>query len=665
MHQPDYRHDGDILYMPWVFLHAIKDYYDMPWLLSRYPGLKATFNITPPLIEQIGLYVDKGVSTDRFLTLWLREPMDLSPEERAWVHKICRSSQYDTMVKPLRRFDELYGRERLDDREMVDLEVLFILSWCGNYLRRNDPVVSGLIAKGRGYDAGDKIALMNRLMEFVSEILPLYGRLQEEGKIEVSTTPFNHPILPLLIDMKNAVLSNPSTTIAPNHFSLEEDARLQVKKAIELYRETFGAEPAGFWPAEGAVDEKSLRIYSESGLKWVATDEEILFRTLDDRDRERLYENHSFEGVTIAFRDHGLSDLIGFEYRYRDADEASEDLISHIESIASSKDDATLSIILDGENAWEFYPDNATPFFEALYERLSASTVCRTVTMSEIASMPSKELSRLHPGSWIYGTFDTWAGEREKNDAWELLFQTRMDYERHKTDIGDEKREEITSHLLASECSDWFWWYGDDHYTEYAEEFDRLYRHHLVSVYDLLGIAPPVNLFRPISRRSDIHAMVTKPKFHIAPRINGKVDSFFEWLGSGMIDETQHFSTMDRVRGPVEKIYWGEDDRNIYIRLDGDMERVLSDSLSIRIYIGSVSDMVEISEDSIYESDTVKAVVRSVAEIEISKSAFHEERYAKIRMEIHSPEGIVIQTLPGSGELRIDLNDDYGESWFV
>ncbi|WP_457595297.1 glycoside hydrolase family 57 protein [Hydrogenimonas sp.] len=663
MHQPDYRDATGVIRMPWVFLHAIKDYYEMPWLLSLHPPLKATFNLTASLIGQLGLYEEKGAACDRFLTLWQKDPADLGGEERDWVVKICRSSRFATMVKPLPRYAELFGQSDLNDSELVELEVLFLLSWCGNYLRRNDPTVASLLAKGSGYDASDKASLLDALLRFLPTILPLYRSMREQGRIALTTTPLNHPILPLLIDMETARRSNPKTAIPSNHLSLAGDAQIHIERALSLFKKRFGTPPGGFWPAEGAVDEKSAALYERYGIGWIATDEEILFRSTGDRNRRQIYRPYRFGGLKILFRDHPLSDRIGFTYRFREAASAAEDFLTHLRSIEEGGPNPLVPVILDGENAWEFYPDNAFGFFTELYEGLKRASWCETVTMDEAARGEAEPLSRLHPGSWIDGTFDTWVGHPQKNAAWELLYQTRSDYLHHEGELSEGDREAIVDHFLACESSDWFWWYGEDHHTEYAADFDRLFREHMIAIYRRMKVAPPGDLFRPILPDEDLRALVTEPKFPIHPVIDGRVSSFFEWLGSGMIDERVAYSTMEGARGPVTRLYWGEDDRHIYLRLDGEMERLEEDGV-VRIYTDIADDPIELSMTKLPRRGEVRAALDSILEIAIAKRRFDGARTLLLRLEVEVG-GVSVQTLPSVFELRIDLNKDYSEQWFV
>ena len=665
MHQPDYRGSDGVMSMPWVFLHAIKDYYEMPWLLSQYGGLKATFNITAPLIEQLNLYKDP-LKNDYFLSLWEMHPSKLDEDARAWLIKTCKSTQYETMIKPIESLSLLYHKQELTDEELIDFEVLFMLAWCGNYLRQENSLVKALFQKEKGFTQIDKAQLLKTLCAFIETILPFYARLQKEGVISLSTTPYNHPILPLLLNMENAKHANEHTTIVDNPMSLREDAIEQVERSIALYEETFGTKPTGFWPAEGAVDEESVEIYKERGLSWIATDEAILFRSLGDDTRANLYKAYDYNGMCMGFRDHGLSDLIGFNYRFKSGHDASEHFMQVVEPIAS-QDDATLFVILDGENAWEFFENNAYDFFTALYERFSQTAWCKTVTMDEVSKLKNKgTLEALAPGSWIHGNFDTWSGHNEKNRAWELIYQTRRDVDNYTGVMSDEVAEQVKFHFLASECSDWFWWYGDDHVTEFGLEFDRLFREHLITIYQLLHMHPPADLFMPIISHKSTVSFLLKPQASITPTIDGKNNSFFEWLGSGSIDESKLYSTMDRVRGPIEKIHYGQNDESVFVAFEGEITSLKMSNLQLEVIIEETGEHLNFSldMDKPYNDKKIELAMEERLELSISKSYFKDHSTVHLRFEIVQGNEI-IQTMPGYGALSIDVNETYTENWFV
>lgn len=665
MHQPDYRDVSGIMQMPWVFLHAIKDYYDMPWMLARHETLKATFNITAPLIQQLKLYYNHPEESDKFLALWLKNPSTLEEDERKWIIKLCKSTQYETMAKPFERYVELYAQEHFNNTELMDLEVLFILSWCGVYLRNNSQIIKDLIEQKKNYSYEDKTLLLNELSNFVSGIFDYYAKLQKDGIITISTTPLNHPILPLLMDMQNATRANINTHMPKEYEKLEDDALLQVLRAKELFIDTFGFEPDGFWPAEGAVDESSVKLLQSCGIKWIATDEEILFKSLKTNNRDALYTPYNYDGMCIGFRDHYLSDLIGFTYRHQDSYSASKHFIGELSKIQHVNPDATVFVILDGENAWEFFKNNGFDFFNALYSDFRSCSWCQTVHMDDVLKLPSKELTYIAPGSWIHGSFNTWVGHSEKTRAWELIFLTKRDYEHHSDTVDEHIKSKIVDHFLAAECSDWFWWYGDDHYTEFGAEFDELFRSHLINIYDLIGITPPADLFVPIIKNKSAESFWLKPQSDISPSINGHHDSFFEWIGCGVVDETKLFSTMDKQRGPIKKIYYGQDNEKLYFAFEGKIKKMcLSDSLTVIIDPIDVRGTIPFgANETFIDNLKVSVACGDWFEIYIDRSKIFNDEIS-IRFELEK-DGKVIQTLPGFGELKIDLGDDYSHNWFV
>jgi len=660
MHQPDYRDAQGIMRMPWVFLHAIKDYYDMPWMLSKFPDLKASFNLTPSLIEQLKLYEDP-LENDYFLMLWHQDPEELSIKEKKWLIKTCKTSNYDTMIKPLPRYLELYEKEEMDKAELIDLEVLFLLAWCGPYLRLNNSLIKTLLTQERRYTQKDKEELLDALTAFVAGILPFYTFLLKSRQIALSTTPYSHPILPLLIDMENVLRANPHTKMPDDPLSLKEDAVEQVKRAVTLYKETFGQMPVGFWPAEGAVDEESVEIYKSLGIKWIATDEEILFKSLGTEEPSRLYHPYNIKGLNIYFRDHGLSDLFGFDYRFKPSDEAVGHFMSEISALVS-EEKKTVFIILDGENAWEYYRDNAYPFFMKLYEELSKNTWCQTTTMDEIAKAESTTLERLEPGSWICGDFSTWAGHPEKNRGWELIFQTKRDVLNCTRSIPSEIAEKIKFHFLAAECSDWFWWYGDDHATDFALEFDTLFRHHLITIYELLEMQAPSDLFIPVIENKSITSSLLKPQSHIHPKIDGKTSSFFEWVGCGVVDENRIFSMMDKVRGPVKKIRFGHNETMVFIAFEGAIENL--GKASLVLIIEELSKAIRLPLAQIAQVEGVRMRIGTMIEMAVPRKLFGDLQRIHLRFEIEE-QGKIIQTLPGFGALEMDLDEDYSKNWYI
>ena len=626
MHQPDYRDSSGIFTMPWVFLHAIKDYYDMPYLLSQ-SQVKASFNLTPILIEQLDYLIKSGYESDRFLKLWIKEPNTLSSSERQELIKLCHTAQYSTMVSPLPRFCELYKKKEYSDSEIVDLEICFILSWCGAWLRTNEKSIQELITKGRDFNSSDKQRLLKTLFNFLPKILPLYDSLQKRGQISISTTPYSHPILPLLIDTKTA---NKSYIYLPSDsFSLKEDAKRQIQKAKEIYKEHFYKDPTGFWPAEGAIDPKSVELFVEANIKWIASDEVLLRKS----GINNPYKPYEYNGVKIFFRDHFLSDLIGFRYRYIDPKEAVEDFKQNLQNKKG-----ICFIILDGENAWEYYPNNGILFLQNLYKMLQEF---ETLHFDELLSLPAQTLNNLASGSWIGGDFSTWIGDTQKNRAWELLFQTKLDLKHHHL------YDKIENDLLVAEGSDWFWWYGKGHYTPFAKNFDKLYRGHLISIYKSLNLPPPSDLFVPIFEENPIQALINEPKEKIHPTIDGRVSSFFEWLGSGMIDERNLNTTMQESNIYIERIYWGCDEEMFYFRIDSTKAKELE--LTLFFEEEMIKDY-QIAQDEIIE-------------IAVSKELL-KKKTVEVRFEL-SLDGSIVGIFPSIGRLFISKEPKFEENWFV
>ena len=665
MHQPDYRNKEGIMQMPWVFMHAIKDYYDMIWILSKYKNIKATFNITAPLIEQLELYSQSPAKNDKFFTLWLREPKEIQESERNWLIKISKSSHYETMVKPMPYYAQLYKKKHYNDAEFLDLEILFILSWCGVYLKHNNTTVQKLLHKEKNYTTNDKRVLLETLQKFIGTIWDFYKKLLQEQQISIATTPFYHPILPLLLDMQNAKEANTNTNIPQNALSLEADAKAHIQKAKQLYKKTFGEDVHGFWPAEGAVDEKSVALLSTFGIEWIATDEAILYKSLGNKEKKNIYFPYKFKDMLIGFRDHKLSDLIGFEYRYKEPHTAANSFLEALQNVQENNTDATLFIVLDGENAWEYYTNNGFDFLNALYTQIEQASWCQTITMDMLKITQAKALEHLAAGSWINGTFDTWVGDTEKTRAWELLYMTKRDFERHASSLSKSVITQINAMFLVAESSDWFWWYGNDHHTTFDNEFDLLFRNYLIEIYQLMQIMPQHDLFIPLVKNRSTHDFLIQPQADITPTIDGKKDSFFEWMGCGVVDESQLFSTMDRTQGVVKKIYYGQDNDKIYFAFEG-ITRKLCKNGMIHIMIDPLKKEADVnfnSGETFFDSLQIETACDEWLELSIDKSGMNVQKI-NLHFEIHTKED-ALQTLPSFGDLMIDLNDDYSKNWFV
>lgn len=612
MHQPYYKDPLKNEYaLPWTYLHSIKDYFDMPAIVEDTPGAKAVFNLVPSLIEQILDYA-AGTAADPFLKKGMADPADLSQDDRIFLLENFFSANRQNMIEPSRRYLELLymagegkpgsASERVrhfSNQDLLDLQVWFFLSWTGEAARRRYPVFAELIAKGEKFTLADKELLFATQRELLQAIIPLYKKLHEEGRIELSVTPYYHPILPLLCDLKTALTAMPRVNLPTASFRHSEDARAQIRRGIEYFREIFGFTPAGMWPSEGSVSNETLAIISECGIRWIATDEEILAKSMDGGlggNKERLYRPWRFSvgdsELGMFFRDHQLSDLVGFTYSQWDSGRAVGDLCARLNTIKArvGGEGRVVPIILDGENAWEYYPDNAYEFLSGMYRGIAASPSLNLTTCSQVLKHTRFDgrLHHIHPGSWINGNYGIWIGHPEENLAWDLLAEARQaavsanplvaEALQNGIPSSDATVELICRSLYAAEGSDWFWWYGDDHFSPHSDRFDNLFRLHLMNVYRLLGHDPPRGLLEPIKKKSPA-GLIREPAAFIDPDINGRSSDYFEWLAAGLYDLTRQGSAMHSSDRMMQSFYYGYNRTSLFFRIDGvqDFSRLMKE----------------------------------------------------------------------------------------
>jgi alpha-amylase/alpha-mannosidase (GH57 family) len=602
MHQPYYKDNlSNTTLMPWVFLHAIKDYYDIPWYMEKFPSIKATFNLVPSLMLQIDEYIN-GKANDKLIDIIRKDVKSLKIEELRFLEEFLFLSNEKNMIKPFHRYYELFLKFKADGNSLVnfsyeeitEVQTLFLLSWCGNYLRESSNLVKDLIKQEKDYSNEQKYQLINELYDFLPQIISYYKKLVEKNQIAISTTPFYHPILPLLINRNSAKEAKVDVTLPASFENYENYAKLQVEYAVEYFKNKFEYAPIGFWPSEGSVSVPTVELLSSNGVKWLATDEEILFKSLNNSNKEVLYKpyclNTPHGETNLFFRDKYLSDLIGFEYSKKEPKEAAQDFISHLKNIyLNSKESPLVSVILDGENAWEFYKNNAKEFFEHLYTLLEEQSWCETILFEDIdkiEELNKHTLNSLASGSWINGNFDIWIGNNEKNKAWELLDLTKNAFESTKEDLDEIQIKKIENEFLIALGSDWFWWYGDDHYTELNHQFDEQFRAHLKNIYLLMDKEIPTEIFTPIVKKTKKHSSHIKPTDFITPTVDGNMSNFFEWLNSGFVDIKKEFSTMDSSSCIIDSLYYGKDKtNNLYLYLKGKKLETLDDSINLNIIL--------------------------------------------------------------------------------
>ncbi len=679
MHQPYYRDDlSSLIVMPWVFLHAIKDYYDMPWFLEKYPTIKATFNLVPSLLVQLKEYEEYDVN-DRFLKTLKEDVGTLEQSQKLYLIEYLFFSNTEHMIKPLPEYYDLYKKRKryptlqeallnFSDDEFLDLEVLFILSWCGQYLREKNGVVKELISKQRGYTQEDKIKLLRNLSEFIKEIIPFYKKLMDKGQIEITTTPFNHPIAPLLFDIQNAKIANPYTTLPVYEGNLKDDALLQIDLAVTQYQRLFGKKPDGFWPAEGSICYEFLEVLAKRGIRYACSDEEVLYKS-GHFSKEDIYKNNELvfkeSKINLFFRDKTLSDLIGFTYSGWDSRHAVNDFFARIEQIRKDYgNDININIILDGENAWEHYPKNAEEFFETLYAALESSQDFECSLMSEVLKdeeISSNKLTEIAPGSWINANFDIWIGHKEKNRAWELIFETKAEFEKQKAKLDRFRIEKITKEFLIAQSSDWFWWYGDDHHTDLASTFDLLFRTHLMNIYTLMGKRIPQSLTTPIvDENKESKNFLKKAQNKISPILDGKISSFFEWLGSGEIDLEMELSSMNTDAFIIKKIYLGCDFKRCYLALIGDFADLFENSY-IQMDIAKKSYDLTISKKRKKIANSIEYVTDEIMEIAIDKKVVQNEQ---LQLKLFKNDRL-LQLLPLYSKIEFDCLKEIKNNWYI
>lgn len=581
MHQPDYRDptSGRTL-LPWTWLHAVKDYGEMLETVAECQA-PVTINLVPTLLEQLDRY-RRGDDADSWLELARKNAEDLEPAERLFLLEQFFSVNDQRHLLPYPRYRRLRQKRGLDPaanaptfsaQELRDLQVWFLLSWTGYHLRKREPLLKDLLRRGENFSEAEKLQLIAICDAEVARVIARHAELESAGLIEISLTPYAHPILPLLCEIRRASEPSPGLPLPRTDFHHPEDAQLQVREGLRTGAQLLGPRPRGIWPAEGAVSEDAIRLLQKEKVLWAASDEGILARSLPGGLQKRcdLYQVYSYAGLPMVFRDREISDRIGFLYADWSAEDAVTDIMARLRKIAPLAPDGLVSIILDGENCWERYPDNGYPFLQKLYRCLIDEPDFHFCTIGQaVADSSPRELEKLAAGSWIRSDFTTWIGHPEENKAWELLATARhdclKDHVFQALKSPDELPEEKLRELLRAEGSDWFWWFGDEHQTAQADIFDRLFRNHLEGLYHLSGLPAPASLQQPIKpKRGQI--ICSEPKERFTPTIDGRLNDYFEWLASGEIDLSAG-GAMHSAQQGLKTLHYGYDHQALYLRFD-------------------------------------------------------------------------------------------------
>lgn len=693
MHQPFYEDPFTGKFeLPWVRLHGLKDYFGMVNILKDFPRIRMTFNLVPSLLQQLEKYTKGRV--DLFQEIFLKEAESLNDREIDFLVRHFFSAHYDHLIKPFNRYEALFRKKQHYKEEDVlwssiftvselrDLQVWFQLCYFDEEYKQGDERIKGLIGKGDHFSESDKSIIAETEMEILKRIIPEYRKFFEAGQIEISASPFYHPILPLLIDPQLGRAANPRLPEYDLHFNWTEDAVCQVKSALDYMENVMGRRPKGVWPSEGSLSAEVLTLLEKLGVQWTATDEMILSQSLGipiERDRQGTVQNpgifyrpYSLEGnrIRIFFRDHQLSDLIGFYYQKIPSEEAAADLVRKIKAIPRpNRQEVVIPIILDGENAWEYYENSGRDFLRQLYALIETDDTLETVTFSDALNIEAGAITNFLPGSWINGNFDIWIGHEEDRRAWRLLQQTKDLIRKKAFESGERQRDEIDKMIHVAEGSDWYWWYGRENYTPDLDIFDRLFRQNLLKVYHTLEEEPPPELLSPISSAISVNEnKIVPPGNFITPPIDGREGHYFEWLGAGRIDVTQSGTTMQVGQPLLQSILYGFDQEYLYLRLNTTQpaRTYLDQGYSAVIDLRTHHTSRKIILDPQNEKITVGIGSVIDTRLPLDKFPLREEHSFQLAME-WLLNGSRFRRIPLHGYFTIEIpsEKEYAKNWLV
>ncbi len=530
LHQPDYCDPVHGEYQsPWTYLHAIKDYVDMIAHIEAQPDATAVFNFSPILLHQLADYTRQLANPvreperihDPLLAALVRPVQSSSVEHRRALIRACMQSNEQTIITRFPSYARLVGLGRwaldhpdglryLDDAFVVDLLVWYHLAWLGESVRRSDRRVIHLMEKAAYYTLADRILLVQIIAELITDLLPRYRAMADAGRIELSHSPYAHPILPLLLDFRSALEAMPDARLpaSPAYPAGEASCRLQLEQGRRTFAEHFGGTAAGCWPSEGAICARSVKLLDSYGVRWIASGQQVLRHSLNDAhpSSDACHRPYVFGDSSLAcfFRDDALSDLIGFTYKTWHADDAVADILHRLRAIAAEPGEGgrVVAIVLDGENPWDHYPENGFHFLRGLYKELVNAPDIELTTFTRCLDdpgVPVRSLQHLVAGSWVYGTLSTWIGEPDKNRAWDMLVAAKQRFDAIVGPDASADLDAARERLAICEASDWFWWPGPYNPEAAVEEFDRLFRVHLAALYQALGEVAPDQLSIPFT----------------------------------------------------------------------------------------------------------------------------------------------------------------------
>lgn len=611
MHQPSYWDPVTQMFvLPWVRMHGARDYARMADLATANPQVHVTINVVPGLVEQIEAYAS-GQTEDRLMRL--ARQSSWNADEKAYILNICFSPNVRRMIRPYPRYAELHLRresalrnpDAFGQQDYWDLMAWFNLVWLDSSWWEGDTRIKALLERGHGFTPEDIETLHRVQQEILAMTLPRYRQLQDAGQLELSVSPYYHPILPLLIDNRATWRPQPDQVQPTLPLRATEDANAQLRMARACYARIFGASPRGLWPSEGAVSTGAMALAWRAGFRWAATDEAILGKSLGrsfnrdgqgfvirPRDLYRPYRllTDGELGIHLFFRDHDLSDRIGFLYSGFPAQQAADDIYFRLLSIRERLDDPAspyvVPIILDGENAWDSYEEQGNGFLRALYSRLASDPKqVRAVTASEYLTLspPHGTLASLATGSWIRGDLSTWIGDPEHARAWDALTTTRADlveWQAATPDADPALSAAMWRSLYGAEGSDWFWWYSRWNRSDQDALFDATFRARLAETYRLRNAPVPGFLVEPIHRPQWVSACHSATGY-VRPTLTARADPGADWAGAAICQAAGSIGAMQRGETQVRTLRVGYDPSNLYLRLE--CEPVLSTS-GVRLY---------------------------------------------------------------------------------
>ena len=680
MHQPVYELEGTYL-MPWVRLHAVKDYLDMVLFLEKFPNIKLNFDIVPALLDAIIEYSDNNCH-DIHSELSVTDIEKLTDEEKAFIINNFFAAKYETMVFKNQRFRELYQKRysndnfdihEFSDDEYSDLMAVFNLVWIDPIHFDRYPRLRELWNKHNGYSLNDRIEIINIHRQIIKEIIPTYKKYIQTGRIELTTSPYYHSILPILLDIKSTAKTTSVTEGLPNTLGMADDAKIQIRNGLDRIEEVFGFRPKGMWSPELCIDKKTLKILSKEGVKWTISDEGILSNSINFdfiRDfkgnlsdpyhllKVYNYKNNNTD-IDIIFRDRSIPNLINFEYAGINSQMAANDLYEKIKNIqnkilVSPDENHLLTIASDCENCWENYENDGLDFLENIYGLINMDSSIETVLISDYIENDKykKPLNKIFAGSCIDKTFRFWIGDTEKNKAWSYLKKSKDDFEeyikhnKNNTNIPLAKRE-----LLIAEGSDWFWWYGEPNNSGQDFLFDYMFREHLKHIYELIDKEPPDYLDETII--STVEIPFKHPKCKITPKMDGLESSSSDWQNSGSISMLD--GPVYRENKCVDRIDFGNDAEKVYFRLhvkkNSEETNFIERINQFYIYVRNASRILDRAHIRlISKTDNPYPVLTEKFEHEIALTLYKDTLYPpRLATVLHSdmwtldnPEGINI-----------------------